>query len=73
MTKDEKRSFVPFYEEGVQIYMSLKVSKDGLSREEDTDVLKSMYDELGNRRSGWRVLKRVFDGEKDDGGQQPSP
>ena len=71
MTKDEKRSFVPFYEEGIQIYMSLKVSKDGLSREEDTDVLKSMYDELGNRKSGWRIFKRVYGGEPESGGEQP--
>ena len=65
----QRGSFVPFYEDSAQIYMSLKLSKDGLSREEDTDVLKGMYDENGNVRNvGWKVRRKVFG---DDDGPRP--
>ena len=47
MPKEEEkdRSFVSFYRKGATIHMSLKISKDGDSRKEDTEVLKGMYDE----------------------------
>jgi len=68
--KDDE-SFVPFYETGAQIYMSLKLSKDGLSREEDVDVLKGMYDDEKARNIGWKVRRQVFSkagtGENGDG------
>jgi len=66
-------TFVPFYETGAQIYMSLKLSKDGLSREEDSEVLKGMYDDEKGRNVGWKIRQRVF-GRKDpngDDGQAP--
>lgn len=62
-------SFVPFYETGAQLYMSLKLSKDGLSRVEDTDVLKGMYgDEEKVRNVGLRIRRKVFGRRDDDGG-----
>lgn len=67
----EPKSFVPFYEKGAQIYMSLKLSKDGDSRKEDTDVLKGMYDENGNIRNvGWKVRRKVFGGNDDGSGAE---
>ena len=67
----EPSSFVPFYEKGAQIYMGLKLSKDGLSRVEDTDVLKGMYDENGNIRNvGWKVRRKVFGGNDDGSGAE---
>jgi len=66
-----KNTFVPFYEDAAQIYMSLKLSKDGLSRVEDTDVLKGMYDEEKMKNVGLKVRKRVF-GRKDDNGDDGS-
>ena len=36
---------VDFYRKDAEIYMGLKISKDGLCREEDVEVLKGMYDE----------------------------
>jgi len=35
---------VDFYQTDVEIYEGLKISKDGLSREEDVEVLKGMYE-----------------------------
>lgn len=64
---DTKNTFVPFYEDGAQIYMSLKLSKDGLSREEDAEVLKGMYGDEGLRNVGWKVRQKVF-GRKDGNG-----
>ena len=67
-------SFVPFYENSAQIYMSLKLSKDGLSRTEDTEVLKGMYDENANVQNvGWKIRRRVFGGKgnDDDSGAGP--
>lgn len=69
--QDEAHSFVPFYETGSQIYMSLKLSKDGLSREEDEAVLKGMYDDEKVRNIGWKVRKKVF-GRKDENGEDGS-
>ena len=62
--REKAKTFVPFYESGAQIYMSLKLSKDGLSRVEDTDVLKGMYDDEKARNVGWKVRQKVF-GRKD--------
>ena len=64
-------AFVPFYEDGAQIYMSLKLSKDGLSRVEETDVLKGMYEENGNVRNvGWKIRRKVFGGKDSN---EPDP
>lgn len=35
---------VSFYKTGANIYEGFKISKDGLSREEDVEVLKGMYE-----------------------------
>lgn len=63
MAKDEEKdtSFVPFYKKGVTIHMSLKISKDGLSREEDTVVLKGMYDELRGFNTGFPLIDALED------------
>ena len=66
-----RNSFVPFYEDSAQIYMSLKLSKDGLSRVEDTDVLRGMYDEEKVKNVGLKVRRRVF-GRKDENGDDGS-
>jgi hypothetical protein len=68
MTDEEEKaskSFVPFYECGAQIYMSLKLSKDGLSREEDADVLKGMYD-LGakDKNIGAKLRSHLIDAQQ---------
>jgi len=62
---------ISFYKEGVEIYENLKISKDGLSREEDVELGKGMYDEGKGRDVGWRVFKRVFGKEEDDGSAKP--
>lgn len=62
---------VDFYGEGVEIYLSLKISKDGLSREEDVELGKGMYDEEKGRDVGWKVLKKVFGGADDSGSGKP--
>lgn len=61
---EERDSFVPFYRQGAHIYMSLKISKDGLSREEDVDVLRGMYEEFKGRDAGWKVFEEVYGGKK---------
>lgn len=61
---------VGFYGQGVEIYESLKISKDGLSREEDVELGKRMYDEGRGKDVGWKVFQRVF-GEKDDRVDKP--
>lgn len=70
MTEDTGRkpkSFVPFYEEGAQIYMSLKLSKDGLSREEDADVLKGMYDQaMKEKRIGAKLKRHLEDAQREN-------
>ena len=74
MPKEEEKdkSFVSFYKKGATIHMSLKISKDGLSREEDTDVLHGMYDEEKGRNVGWRIMKKVYgDKEKENGVDNP--
>lgn len=65
-SKKGGQSFVPFYECGAQIYMSLKLSKDGLSREEDTETIKGMYDDDRARNTGWKVRQRVFGRKGED-------
>jgi hypothetical protein len=68
MAKDngtKENTFVPFYETGAQIYMSLKLSKDGLSREEDTEVLKGMYDQnLKEKRIGMKLKQHILEDQK---------
>lgn len=65
MTKDEEKSFVSFYRTGAYIHMGLKISKDGLSREEDTNVLHGMYEEDRGRNVGWRIMKKVYGDQKE--------
>jgi hypothetical protein len=68
--KDDTR--VEFLQTGVDIYNGYKISKDGLSREEDVEVMKGFNDEDKGRNVGWRVFKRVFGGgEKDNGSDKP--
>lgn len=61
MTDDDekKKSFVPFYGVAAKIHMGLKISKDGLSREEDTTVLKGMYDEMRGFNTGFPLIEAL--------------
>jgi len=57
---------VSFYEQGVEIYMSMKISKDGLSREEDVELGKGMYDEERTmKRGGAKVRYALRQQQKD--------
>ena len=59
---------VDFYKSGSETYMSLKISKDGPSREEDVEVLKGMYgDESKKRNIGYKIWKEAFGGDEKDG------
>jgi len=74
MSKDEKQddNKVQFLQVGVDIYNGYKISKDGLSREEDVEVMKGVNDEEQGRNVGWKVFRRVFGGaEKNDGADEP--
>ena len=74
MPKDEKPedTKVGFLQVGVDIYNGYKISKDGLSREEDVEVMKGVNDEEQGRNVGWKVFRRVFGGaEKNDGAEEP--
>lgn len=62
----KKNTFVPFYEDDAQIYMSLKLSKDGQSRVEDTDVLKGMYDQgMKEKNIGAKLKKHLLDVQRE--------
>lgn len=51
-----KKAEIPFMAVGVEIYLGLKISKDGDSRKEDVDVLKGFYDENRHiRQTGAKV------------------
>jgi hypothetical protein len=52
---------VPFYKTGAKIYMGLKISKDGLSREEDVEVLKGMYEEQKGFYSGFPMVSDAIE------------
>lgn len=59
---------VSFYEQGVEIYMSMEISKDGLSREEDVELGKGMYaDDEKKRNIGYKIWKDAFGGKDKDG------
>ena len=68
-TGQQENSFVPFYERGAQLYMSLKLSKDGLSRVEDTDVLKGMYTEFTKEKNIGAKLRRHLNDVQQDGNE----
>jgi hypothetical protein len=72
--KDDKAgdSKIEFLQIAVDIYNGYKISKDGLSREEDVEVMKGVNDEEQGRNVGWKVFRRVFGGaEKSDGAEEP--
>jgi len=74
MPKEEKPddTRIEFLQIGVDIYNGYKISKDGLSREEDVEVMKGVSDEEQGRNVGWKVFRRVFGGaEKNDGAEEP--
>jgi hypothetical protein len=63
---------IEFLQTGVDIYNGYKISKDGLSREEDVEVMKGFNEDDKGRNVGWRVFKKVFGGaEKDNGSDKP--
>ena len=46
--------------------MSLKLSKDGLSRTEDTDVLRGMYTEFSKEKNiGVKLRRHLSDVQRD--------
>ena len=53
------KSFVPFFRNGANTYMSLKVSKDGDERKEDVEVLKGMYDENRGFNTGFPLIQAL--------------
>lgn len=63
MAKAEKpESFVWFIREMIDGHMSRKISKDGLVREEDVEVLSGMYDEFGRKiRRGSKVRQYLHE------------
>jgi hypothetical protein len=74
MPKEEKPddTKIEFLQIGVDIYNGYKISKDGLSREEDVEVMKGVNEEEQGRNVGWKVFRRVFGGaEKDNGADEP--
>ena len=74
MPQEEKAdpNAIGFLRTGVVIYNGYKISKDGLSREEDVEVMKGFNDEDRGRNVGWRVFKKVFGGKgREDGSGGP--
>jgi len=74
MPRDDKPdpNKIEFLRTAVTIYNGYKISKDGLSREEDVEVMKGVNDEEQGRNVGWKVFRRVFGGaEKNDGAEEP--
>jgi hypothetical protein len=74
MPKDDKPddTKIAFLQVAVDVYNGYKISKDGLSREEDVEVMKGVNDEEQGRNVGWKVFRRVFGGaEKDNGSDEP--
>jgi hypothetical protein len=71
MPKDDKPedNRVGFLQVGVDIYNGYKISKDGLSREEDVEVMKGFNDEDKTRNVGWKIWKKAFGGKEDNGDQ----
>ncbi len=70
--KEEEDNKVDFLQVGVDIYNGYKISKDGLSREEDVDVMKGVTEEERGRNVGWRVFRKVFGGgEKENESEKP--
>jgi len=69
MAKDDKPddNKVQFLQVGVDIYNGYKISKDGLSREEDVEVMKGMNAEEQGRNVGWKIWKKAFGGKEDNG------
>jgi len=76
MPKDDKQedNKIGFLQVAVDVYNGYKISKDGLSREEDVEVMKGVSDEEQGRNVGWKVFRRVFGGaDKIDGAEKPEP
>jgi hypothetical protein len=67
MTEDDgKHPAVPFYAIGVEIYLGLKISKDGESRKEDVEVLRNQYDQDGlKRRTGAKTRAAIEEIQKE--------
>jgi len=63
MPKDEKieDNKIGFLQTGVDIYNGYKISKDGLSREEDVEVMKGMYEEQKGFYSGFPMVSDAIE------------
>ena len=66
MTKDDKPdpNKIEFLRTAVTIYNGYKISKDGLSREEDVEVMKGIAQEEGAFKTGFKLLKNAIIGEQ---------
>ncbi len=58
---------VDFYMIDTEIHMGLKISKDGLSREEDVEVLKGMYEEQRSFYGGLPVVSEAIMEQNENG------
>ena len=63
MPKDEKKpeaNKIGFLQDAVDIYNGYKISKDGLSREEDVEVMKGIYEEQKGFYSGFPMVAEAI-------------
>ena len=69
MLKDDnpQDNKIGFLQVAVDVYNGYKISKDGLSREEDVEVMKGVNDEEQGRNVGWKIWKKAFGGKEDNG------
>ena len=67
MPKDDKAgdSKIEFLQIAVDIYNGYKISKDGLSREEDVEVMKGIDEERKNYSAGAKLREAIL-GQKED-------
>jgi hypothetical protein len=72
MKPGEREYAIDFYGIGVEIYMGLKISKDGLAREEDVEVLRGMYEETYGKDIGQKIFKAVYGKKESDDGSKPA-
>jgi hypothetical protein len=72
MAKDDKPedNKIGFLQVGVDVYNGYKISKDGLSREEDVEVMKGVNDEEQGRNIGYKIWKKAFGVKEDNGDKQ---
>jgi len=58
--KAKENTTIEFLQIGVDIYNGYKISKDGLSREEDTTVMVGMNEERRNYTTGAKLREAIL-------------